>query len=329
MGDRLFRFRPPHVKRPLAREATNGQILAAMSVLPTFDELARRPDAELDVALGAALVARDAYDDLDVPALLAELASFGEPLAGAGVDRLPLRAQAEAISERFVALGFRGNTEDYYDPRNSLLSDVLARRLGIPITLSLVWCEIARRAGVRARGIAFPGHFLVRVDERHEHHEPIDPCGGTCTPPCTSHHGDSRAPIIVDPFQGGRIVSDEGVSALLRRALGEGAEMHPQLLAAASPRIVLVRLLTNLESTWAKRGEHGRAFVAVDRIVTLVPDSARMLRERAAIALRLGATELARADLLRVVELEPQAPDVPHIEARLAKLTAPPKSALH
>lgn len=310
-----------------------------MSSLPSFDELARRPDAELDVALGAALVARDAYDDLDVPALLAELASFGEPLVGAGVDRLPLRAQAEAVSERFVALGFRGNTEDYYDPKNSLLSDVVERRLGIPITLSVVWCEIARRAGVNARGIAFPGHFLVRVDQ---HRSAADPCGGACAAPCTGHHiehveaepgaeapADSLAPVIVDPFQDGRIVSEEGVVALLRRALGEGAELHPQLLAAASPRIVLVRLLTNLESTWAKRGEHGRAFVAVDRIVTLVPDSARMLRERAAIALRLGATELARRDLMRVVELEPQAPDVPHIEARLAKLTAPPKSALH
>jgi regulator of sirC expression with transglutaminase-like and TPR domain len=90
-----------------------------------------------------------------------------------------------------------------------------------------------------------------------------------------------------------------------------------------------VRLLTNLASTLGKRGEHARAFIAVDRIVTLVPDSGRMLRERAAVALRIGAIEVARADLARVLELEPQAPDVPDLAARLAQLEAPTKATLH
>ena len=274
----------------------------------SFEELARLPDDELDVALGAALVARDAYDELDIPRLLAELDDLGaDPAEGS------LRERATAVSERFESLGFHGNTEDYYDPKNSLLPDVLSRKMGIPITLCIVWCAMAKRSGLLARGVAFPGHFLVRVDE-------------SASGAIGAGAGES---VVVDPFQGGRIVDDLAATELLRRALGDGAELHPALFAPASARSTLVRLLTNLEATYAKRGEHARAFIAVDRIVMLVPDSGRMLRERAALALRIGATEVARADLARVLELEPQAPDVPHIEARLAKLAAPSKTILH
>lgn len=269
---------------------------------PSFEALARMPDAELDVALGAALVARDIYDALDVPALLAELDDLGADVATSG----SLSERVAAVSERFTGLGFRGNDEDYYDPRNSLLPDVLARKTGIPITLSIVWCAMAKRGGLLARGVAFPGHFLVRVDA---------PEGGD--------------PLIVDPFQRGRVLDDQAATVLLRRALGDGAELHATLFAPASARAMLVRLLTNLEATYAKRGEHARAFIAADRIVTLVPDSARMLRERAALALRIGATEVARADFARVIELEPLAPDIPQIEARLAKLAGPSKATLH
>jgi len=276
------------------------------------------PDDEIDVALGAALVARDTYDTLDVPALLAELSELGSPLAGPpgersgaeGSDDRSLRERVTAVSELFTSLGFHGNTEDYYDPKNSLLPDVLARRTGIPITLSIVWCALAKRGGLLARGIAFPGHFLVRVD-------------------ASAASEPARTPLLVDPFHGGRILDEEAATALLRRALGEGAELHPSLLTPASARVTLVRLLTNLEAIYGKRGEHARAFIAIDRIVTLVPDSARMLRERAALALRIGAFEVARADFARVLVLEPQAPDVPDIEARLAKLAAPSKTTLH
>jgi regulator of sirC expression with transglutaminase-like and TPR domain len=265
--------------------------------VPTFEELARRPDDRLDLALGAALVAKDADPRVDVRAVLAKIDALGAPLADAGLGDEDARAQAEAVSARFRELGFRGNVEDYYDPRNSLLHAVLERRLGIPITLAIVWCEIARRARVRARGVGFPGHVLVRVDAP-----------------------GSDAPIIVDAFEGGRIVDDAIATSLLRRALGDGAELHPSLFEPATARAMLVRLLTNLKSIWATRGDHARAFVAIDRILTLTPDAPRVLRERAAAALRLGAGELARSDLARVVELEPQAPDVPQIAARIAQL---------
>lgn len=283
----LARLRPRRHRRTVIR---------VRSTVPTFEELAVQADEDIDVALGAALIARDAYPTLDVASVVERIDTLAAPLAGAGLERLDVRGQAEALGEHFRALGFRGNSEDYYDPKNSLLPDVMDRRLGIPITLSVVYCEIARRVGVVAQGVAFPGHFLVRVE------------------------GRSTGPVVVDAFDGARIVDDAAATALLRRALGEGATLHASLFAPATPRAILVRMLTNLKAVYANRGDHARAFVAIDRIVTLEPRSARMLRERAGVALRLGAAEIARADLAQVLAIEPEAPDVPQIKERLAEL---------
>ncbi len=278
--------------------------------LPTFNALARAADDAIDLALGAALIAKDVYGDLDVRELVHRFDELAGPLNGGALAGLPLAEQAEAVSARFRDLGFRGNVEDYYDARNSLLPDVLDRRTGIPITLTLVWCEIARRAGVYARGVGFPGHFLARVDDSPG-----------------AHTVSESAPVIVDPFAGGRIGNDDDARALLERTLGAGAVLHPSLFAPATPRATLVRMLTNLKAVWAGRGEHAKAFVAIDRIVALVPDSVPMLRERAGVALRLGLHELARTDLKRVLELEPNAPDAPAIQQRIVTLRASVRSA--
>ncbi len=282
-------------------------------VVPTFDALARAPDEAIDIAVGAALIAKDVYDDLDVGALVERLDDLAGPIGNGALVGLPLLKQAEEVSARFLDLGFRGNASDYYDVKNSLLPDVLERRTGIPITLTVVWCTIARAAGVLARGVGFPGHFLARVDE-------LPALSGR-------QAGVNDEPIIVDPFGDGRILARGDIEALLRRALGEGAELHPALLLPSSPRSTLVRMLTNLKTVYASKGDHTRAFVAIDRIVSLVPDSARMLRERAGVALKLGIQELARADLTRVLELEPQAPDAPMIQKRISELRTSKKSA--
>jgi regulator of sirC expression with transglutaminase-like and TPR domain len=277
----------------------------------TFETLANTPDDTIDVLRGAALIAKDVYDDLDVERLIERLDELAGPLAGGALVGLPLSKQAEEVTARFRDLGFRGNVDDYYDVKNSLLNDVLDRRMGIPITLTLVWCHIAKRAGVFARGVSFPGHFLARVD-------PLASLSGRVL---------DSTPIIVDAFSSGRIVSDDDARALLRRALGEGAELDDSLFVPANPRAVLVRMLTNLKAVWAKNGEHTRAFVAVDRILSLVPDSARMLRERAGVALKIGLVDLARTDLKRVLVLEPEAPDAQAIEKHLQKLGVGPRSA--
>ena len=265
--------------------------------------LAATPDEQLDVVTGAALVARDAYPTLDVAALVAQVRDLGAPLVGRGLAEASLEEQVAAVSARFRELGFRGNAESYYDPRNSLLPDVLDRGLGIPITLSIVWCAIADRAGVRASGVAFPGHFVARVD------------------------APSRADfVLVDAFADGVLLDGPGREALARRTLGADARVHPDLLAPASSRAILVRLLGNLKAIHAQRGDHGRALLAIDRMLALVPRSTRLLRERAAVSVRLGAKEVARADLAQILALEPQAPDASALRAQLAELGASPSA---
>ena len=268
----------------------------------TLEEFCALPDEAMDVALGAAFIARDVYGGLDVRALVDRLDDLARPLEARGLAGEGPRVQAAALADHvYETLGFRGNEEDYYDPRNSLLSDVLDRRLGIPITLGIVYAELARRVGVRTRGIAFPGHFLVRI----EHAPPTE-----------------EAALVIDPFFGGRVLGHDAIERLLRRALGPKQALLPEHLAAASPRAILVRVLTNLKAIYLTRGDHARAHLALDRIVSLMPDATGALRERGLLAARLGAVEAARADLARVLELEPNASDAQALSSRLAELSS-------
>jgi regulator of sirC expression with transglutaminase-like and TPR domain len=255
------------------------------------------------VALGAALIARDVYQDLDVPSLLARFDELASPITRLGLEGMSAEAQAlEMAHYLYERQGFAGNETDYYDPKNSLLPDVLERRVGIPITLAVVYCEIAKRVGVPARGISFPGHFLVRIDRRAP--------------------DEGLPPVIVDPFFNGRILDDRSLDALLKRVVGAQETLRPEHLAAASPRLVLVRMLTNLKTVYLARGEDSRALLALDRLVSIMPDAPLVLRERGLLAERLGCVEVARADLRRFLELCPEATDAKAIQVRLEALTA-------
>src|SRR5579862_7838642 len=151
----------------------SGLQTAARPLPRSFEELAALPDPAIDVALGAAMIAKDVYGGLDVERVLAQVCALASPLRGDELAMASAERQAARLSSHlYGTLGFRGNEKDYYDPRNSLLSDVLDRRMGIPITLAIVYCEVARRLGVPAHGVGFPGHFLVRV-EREPGEEPV------------------------------------------------------------------------------------------------------------------------------------------------------------
>jgi len=269
----------------------------------TFEELAASDVP--DVALGAALIARDAYANLDVNALLARFDELAAPLIGQDLGSKNAADAAGAISRHlYETVGFSGNESDYYDPRNSLLSDVLERRSGIPISLALVYCEVARRAGVRAEGVAFPGHFLVRV------------------------FGSERSEVLVDPFYRGRILDDAALSALLERVAGQASVKDPrvtaEMTAAASPRAFLTRWLLNLRGVYLTRGDLPRAMLAVDRLVSLNPNDRGLIRDRGLLAARLGVTAQAREDLSRALALDPSSEE---IRAELAKLDTKPSAA--
>jgi regulator of sirC expression with transglutaminase-like and TPR domain len=270
---------------------------------PRFEELARTSEDSLDVALGAALIAQDVYEDLDIASLLARFDELAAPISRLGVDQMTGEAQALEMGHYlYERQGFAGNEADYYDPRNSLLPDVLDRRLGIPITLALVYCEVAKRVGIRARGVSFPGHFLVRLER-----SPSDP---------------ALAPVIIDPFFGGRVLDEKSLAALLKRVVGSNETLRPEHLEPATPKLVLARMLTNLKAVYLARGEDSRALLALHRLVALTPDAPFALRERGLLAARLGSIEVARSDLNRFLELSPEASDANAIKARLAGLSS-------
>jgi len=243
-----------------------------------FAELASRRDESLgpsELELGATLIAAEEYPDLDH----AGVRDAFEALAARARERLAESDGAERVERlnRFLfgEEGFAGARE-YYDPRNSYLNEVLARRCGIPITLAIVYIAVARRAGLDARGISFPGHFLVRCAGRDEQ--------------------------LIDAFHGRTITLGE-CEARLVSALGPGAELRPELhLRDASSREILLRMLANLSRIFAHSGDAERLLACCDRIVLLTPADPAALRDRAMVYQRLGWFAPAIADLETAIE---------------------------
>lgn len=246
---------------------------------------------KLDLLVGALLIAKDAYPALNVAREIERIDALAAPLYESRVVALRVSEQASLLADYlFERCGFRGNQSDYYDPKNSFLNQVLDRKLGIPISLSVLYTEVARRVGVRARGVAFPGHFLVRLE---------------------SGCGDSH--LFIDPFFGGVVVEEEGLKALWRRASPAAGRLGPSVLEAASTRQVLTRMLVNLKGIYATRGDYTRLLLVIDRLVDLLPEAADELRDRGLLSAKLGAPLAAVDDLRRYVELAPNAGDVAEV----------------
>jgi regulator of sirC expression with transglutaminase-like and TPR domain len=213
-----------------------------------FRGYAAQTDDRLDLLTGAILVASDAYPGLNAAALERQLSGLSSAIDRSRLARLPAAAQARVLSDHlYVACGFHGNDAAYYDPRNSYLNEVLARRTGIPISLAVVYIEVARRLGVPASPVGFPGHFLVRIDD-----------------------GERR--VIVDPFHGGRVLSDTALAKLLRRT-GYKQPLVPEMLAPTPIRHVIARMLMNLRGVYSMLGDSARVLVVLDRMIELLPEA--------------------------------------------------------
>lgn len=261
-----------------------------------FRTYAAQPDAQLDLLEGALLVAKDARPALERAAVEQQIEALAAPLARRGLVRLPALAQARALADQlFVRSGFRGNTADYYDPRNSFLDEVLARRTGIPISLSVLYVEVARRAGAQASPVGFPGHFLACLEDAY----------------------GSR--LLVDPFHGGDIRNEAALGELLRRS-GSTLEYSEELVAPTPVRQVVSRMLMNLRGVYTMRGDYARLLVVLDRLLDLWPDAVEELRDRGFLFARLGAPEAATADLRRYVERAPHAADLGEVQAWLERI---------
>jgi regulator of sirC expression with transglutaminase-like and TPR domain len=236
-----------------------------------------------DLAAPAFLIARLEYPHLDPGPYLDRLEAMGDAashrLAGdPGIDA-PLAARVDALNRYlFNELGFFGNRERYDDPRNSCLNEVLDKRTGIPITLALVYIEVARRAGVRAEGVNFPGHFLVRALQ-------------------DLHTDDPDDGLIVDPFHAGAILDEGDCRSLLHRHMGEEAAFSPSLLARATRRQVLVRMLLNLKRLYVRMRSFPQARQVTDILLALQPSSLAELRDRGLLAYHMNDVFHALKDL--------------------------------
>ncbi len=251
---------------------------------------------DTDLGRAALAIARIAYPALDIERHVAELDALAAPIRPRLTPATAPEDAAAGLGEHlFGELRFRGNREDYYDPRNSFLNDVLARRTGIPISLAVVLIETAARVGVRLEGVGFPGHFLVRI------------AGST---------------VLRDPFFGGRVIGDEELLARYR-ALGasQATTVPPAALERAGTPAILLRMLRNLLHIYLRRRDPARALETVDLTLVLAPDSADELRTRGFLYQELECGAAARADFERYLDLAPTAPDADDVRARIVRLT--------
>jgi len=234
----------------------------------------------------------DLYDTL--------LQDHAEQLRGEidAIEQWPLKMQA--INRRlFEELGYTGNHDQYYDPRNSYLNEVFDRRLGNPISLAMVQMEVARRLGVPLDGVSFPGHFLVRL--------PID-----------------DGVLVMDPFNRGRPLDEEELRMRARPHLGgemPDDEALYRILSPASHRSMLMRMLRNLHGVYSDNDDWERAVRCADRILKLSPENTEALRDRGLGYFKIGHRHGARQDLARYLQLQPDAADAGSLRERLVELS--------
>lgn len=269
----------------------------AIFALPDWSALAELADDQVPLLGSALLIAHDEYPDLDAGACDALVEAHVTSLRPEVdlIDSAPLKMQA--INHRlFNELGYVGNHDEYYDPRNSYMNEVLTRRLGNPISLALVQIEVARRLGIPLDGVSFPGHFLVRL--------PVD-----------------DGVLVMDPFNRGRPLNVDELRQRARPHFGDDVpdEALMQILNPAPARAILVRMLRNLQALYSESGDWARAVRCIDRILMLLPDNAEALRDRGLGYSELGHRAGAHRDLGRYLQLNPEAGDADAVRSRLVE----------
>lgn len=257
-----------------------------------FLALAQRP-GEDDLAAAALQLARLEYHSLQTADTLGTLQQMADrahaAIDGAGPGGNVIASLHSLGQHLFETEAFSGNLSDYEDPRNSFLNDVVARRTGIPITLSIVYLHVGRRVGLWLEGVNFPGHFLVR---------------------CKGMLGDAAPTedIILDPFHGGIVLTERDCARLLARHAGEDARFDRVMLAPAFKTQILVRMLVNLKRAYARTRGFARARDVSDLLLSLDPTSLTELRDRGLLSYQLGQFGAALSDLEHYLALTARRP---------------------
>lgn len=257
--------------------------------------------SRFDVAEACLMIAQDAYPALDIEATIGQL----DTMAATVRARLPVDAFAEqklgALNAYFFGeLGFHGDTDNYFDPRNSYLNQVIDRRAGIPITLSILYCHLGKLLGLALQGISFPGHFMVKLRLR-------------------------AGQLVLDPFNAGAPQSLDGLRSRLSEVLPAAVraagpiDVEPYL-QAASDREIVARVLRNLKTIYLKSNRLNELLAVMNRTLLVAPESAEDLRDRGLVYERLECFRPAVHDLENYLRRRPDAADGPDIRSRLVAL---------
>lgn len=268
--------------------AHKGAMEKEACLMTQFEEAVSCQESELDVAKAALLIAKSEYPALDVPRYLKRLDEMAAVVDGRlGSHPSLIQVITEINRFLFEEQGFLGNSLDYFDPRNSFLNDVLERKLGVPISLSLIYIEIGQRLGIPFAGVSFPGHFLVKLSV---------PAGE----------------IVLDPFYGGLSLTKEDLEIRLRQIVpDEKWNMldFGRLLAGANKREILTRMLRNLKTSYIRSGDYNRALWIVQKVLILRPDDPNEIRDRGYIFERLDCFRASADDYERYLEMSSSADD--------------------
>ncbi|MFN0084901.1 MAG: SirB1 family protein [Blastocatellia bacterium] len=261
-----------------------------------FMALAGRSDACPALDRAALLIAAEEHPLLEVDVWIGRLDEIAMAARRHDRPERPPHMRVLALAEWLSSeMGFHGNESNYNDVRNSYLHEVIDRRTGIPITLSVIYIEIARRLGFELRGVGMPGHFLVKCrDEERE--------------------------ILLDPFNGGRLLSMEDCREMVDRMYGGSMPFRAEFLAAVTTRQILTRMLQNLKSIYLNAKDHARTLSVIERVLILNPDLVTEIRDRGLVCLGMGRYAQARIDLEDYLRRSPQAGDARRIREQLTQL---------
>jgi regulator of sirC expression with transglutaminase-like and TPR domain len=269
-----------------------------VSIEELFSAEINKPDSDIDLGRAALLIAKGEYPSLDIETYLERF----DQMASA-IKELPGIKSTDDIEETinaissylFDELNFRGNKDNYYDPKNSFLNEVLDRKTGIPITLSVIYIEVARRLGIKVDGVGMPGHFLLK---------------------CSIGEHD----LLFDAFNAGKILTETECEQLLNNIYGEKAKFHPSYLKPVKKREILRRMLGNLKNIYISGGDSARALSIVERLLAIEPDSISEIRDRGLLNFNLNRLSASLKDLETYLAKCSEGPEAEAVRLYIARI---------
>lgn len=263
-----------------------------------FRAIASLPEANVDLVEASLVIALEEEPHLDIDSYLARVGTWTDAVRARLEGTRDIERIVDAINTLlFDEEGFHGEDEDYYDPRSALVNELIDKHAGLPITLSVLYLELSRRLGVEASGVSLPGRFLVKFS-------------------------GAFGEIVIDPFDGGRVLSTIELQKILDGMYGGGVKLREHHLRSFSRREILARELAHLKAAYLARHDLPRAAASVDRLLILDERDTYELRDRAALAMQMHVYSLAIECLERYLALAPHAEDQTRVREQIVYLRA-------